>query len=125
MDLHCGYHPHLNCDFLRLLLTIPCTGFGHSLTQVYSIRLLAYVPARSNALLISAEKSQSRLLKDVFWECCNLVYTGCGYNLCYGHEHLKAHIDQDCLCACFIRDVRLFPKLNVHLNDEVLFMCSN
>ena len=83
------------------------------------------VISRSNALLISTEKSQSRLLIDIFMECRNLVYTGCGYNRWYGHQHLKSYADQDCLCASFIRDVRLFPELNIHINDEVLFMCSS
>ena len=75
--------------------------------------------------------TQSRLLMDVFSEGCTLVYTGCEYNLRYGQPHWKSYTlevlyigspiysHQEFLCAS-IRDVRLAPKLNVGLNDEIL-----
>ena len=129
MNFHCGYHPHrsLKITFsntLRRIWSLPCRCHTGTLHMVAGLRSLynTLFPdlTHYSSLLKSHSLNSSKMSSGNL--CRNLVYTGCGYNLWYGHEHLKSYTDQDCLCASFIRDVRLFPKLNVHLNDEFLFV---
>lgn len=101
------------------------TTFNNALHKIWSLphrcntailHLVAGLPSlyisRSNKLALAAEKSQCRLLMDIFRECHNLVYTGCEYNLWYGPPHSKSYSHQEFLCASSIRDVRFAPEMN-------------
>ena len=66
--------------------------------------------------MLSALKCESQLVREVFaaallsWS----LATTLGYNSAFKSHHLKLYIEQDCLCAAFIRDVRLALDVNNH-----------
>ena len=98
------------------------TGILHQVAGMHSIYNM--VVTRSSKLLISALKSKSPVLLDVFTQSSTLAFTSLGYNKLYGHHHLKYYSDQESLCAGFICDVKFDPVLNNQLLDDVLFMCA-
>ena len=80
---------------------------------------------RSTTFVLSALKSQSQLVCDVFAALSHLVYTSSGYNSIYKFHHRKVYTEQDYLCAKFVYDVRLAPDQNNHLLGEVFHVCKN
>ena len=71
---------------------------------------------RCSNLVLSALKCESQLVREVFaaallsWS----IATTLGYNSAFKSRHLKLYTEQDCLCAAFIRDVRLALSLDVN-----------
>ena len=88
------------------------TGILHSVANLYSVYNV--VVLRSKKLSLMACNSPSSLLSDIS-ECKTLAYTSVGYNLMYGHRHIKSYTEQERLCSSFIRILRLFPDLNRNL----------
>ena len=87
--------------------------------------LINVVARRSSGLVRKACSSASTLLQEVFIEAPRLVYTNFGYNFRYGHRHIKAYTEADCLFANFLRDVVLFPMTNREvLNDVIEASCN-
>ena len=87
--------------------------------------LVNVVAHQSSGLVRKACSSASTLLQEVFIEASRLVYTSFGYNLRYGHRHIKAYTEADCLFANFLRDVVLFPMTNWEvLSDVIEASCS-
>ena len=66
--------------------------------------------------MLSALKCESQLVREVFaaallsWS----IATTLGYNSTFKSRHLKLYTEQDCLCAAFIRNVRLVLDVNNH-----------
>ena len=85
--------------------------------------LMYIVIERSRRVVAQAMKT-SGLLAQVFAESQSMAYTSFGYSQLYGSRHWKTYTEVDCLCANFIRDVRLYPALNSHLERDTQSMCS-
>ena len=47
------------------------------------------------------------------------AFTSFGYNLLFGNKYRKLYSDDDLLCAKFIRDARMNPAMNRHLNSDI------
>ena len=96
------------------------TGILHQVAHLDSI--FNVVLHRCSNLVLSALECESQLVREVFATSSQLVYSALGYNTAFKSRHQKFYTEQDCLCATFIRDVRLAPDVNYHLFDEVYFM---
>lgn len=81
------------------------------------------VLSRSGKLIVSALRSASPVVMDVFTDCINLVYTSAGYNLHYGHKFWKQYTDQHLLTAKVIFDIQSAPKLNIDFLNELKSIC--
>ncbi len=46
------------------------------------------------------------MVRTVFKDSCSLVYTHTGYNVLYGHQHVKSYHSHDGICATVIRNLR-------------------
>ena len=89
------------------------TGILHQVAYLNSIILLYNIIFhKCSNLVLSALKCESQLVCEVFAASSQLVYTTLGYNSVFKSRHLKFYTEQDCLCAAFIRDVRLEPDVN-------------
>ena len=81
------------------------------------------IVTRCKKLVASARRVWSQLLSDVFSEASTLVYTNVGYNSFHAEQYWKKYSDCDEFCANFIRDARMYPKLNREIYDEITYMC--
>ena len=97
------------------------TSILHLVSGLHS--LFNVVIERSRRVILQALKT-SGLLAEVFAESQSLAYTSFGYNQMYGSRHWKTYTEADCLCANFIRDVRLYPTLNSHLEQDIQSMST-
>ena len=112
-------------NVLRKIWSLPrrCqTGILHSVANLYSVYNV--VVLRSKKLSLMACNSPSSLLSDILSESKTLAYTSVGYDLMYGHRHVKSYTEQERLCSSFIRILRLFPELNRALLCEVEHICT-
>jgi hypothetical protein len=75
---------------------------------------------RSSKLVLSALKSDSKLLCVVFVASSQLVYTTLGYNSMFKAQHLTIYSEQDELCASSIRDVTLAPDLDLMIKVTII-----
>ena len=98
------------------------TGILHQVAHLDSIFNIVF--RRCSNLVLSALKCESQLVREVFAASSQLVYTTLGYNSAFKSCHQKLYTEQDCLCAAFIRDVRLAPDVNNHLLDEIFYVCT-
>ena len=97
------------------------TSILHLISCLHS--LFNVVIERSRRVVAQAMKT-SGLLAQVFAEKQSMAYTSFGYNQMYGSRLWKIYTESDCLCANFLRDIRLYPALNSHLERDVQSMCS-
>ena len=74
---------------------------------------------RSRKLIASAKTSKCSLISDIFSESAATVFTSFGYNLLCGNKYRKLYSDDDLLCANFVRDARMNPAMNRHLNSDI------
>ena len=63
-------------------------------------------------------------LPTAYSQSLNLVFISVGYNNHCGHRHIKCYSEGDLMCADFVRDVRLAPELNSHLEEDINYMCT-
>ena len=88
-------------NLLRKIWSLPqrChTGILHSVANLPSIHtkcMYNLVVSHSKKLSLLVCRSPSSLLSDIFTQCQSLAYTSRGYNMLYGHRHLKSYSDQD------------------------------
>ena len=82
------------------------------------------VLSRSSRVLLSASRSPSRLISDVYTESALCAFTFVGYNSMFGARHCKSYCESDVLCGSFIRDARCARELNHHLDDDIYYMCT-
>ena len=111
-------------NIIRKIWTLPrrChTSILHLVSGLHSLSNV--VIERSRQVVLQALKT-SGLLAEVFAESLSLAYTSFGYNQMYGSRHWNTYMEVDCLCANFIRDARLFPELNSHLEHDIQSMSS-
>lgn len=119
---------HLEVTFnniLRKIWSLPrrChTSILHSVANLPSMYNL--VVSRSKKLSLLACNSPSSLLSDIFTQCQSLAYTSMGYNMLYGHRHLKSYSEQDRVASAFIRIVKMDPEVNQSLHGEVIHICT-
>ena len=112
-------------NVLRKIWSLPRayhTGILHQVAGLHSI--FNVVVSRSSRLLLSALKSKSPVLIDIFTQSSSLACTSLGFNKLFSDRYIKSYSDQDCLSAGFIRDVKIDPSLNGRLMDEVSVMCT-
>ena len=57
------------------------------------------VVSRSSKLLLSALKSKSPVLIDVFTHSSSLAFTSLGFNKLFGDRYIKSYSDQDYISA--------------------------
>ena len=69
----------------------------HPLTQIPGY-------ATGSLSMFSSAMTSSNLVKYIFIGSSKLVYSSTGYNLLYGHEHLRYFSDNDYCTASIIRD---------------------
>jgi hypothetical protein len=103
-------------NILRKIWRLPRhyhTSILHLVASLHS--LFNVIIERSRRVISQALKSSSSLLVDVFGESQTLAYT-CS-------RHWKSYKEADCLYSSFVRDVRLCPMENRHLEPEILDMC--
>ena len=58
------------------------------------------------------------LLSKLFSECAVTAFTSFGYNHLFGCKHHKLYTEDVRLCANFIRDARMNPAMNKHLDSD-------
>ena len=88
-------------NVLRKIWSLPCACHTGILLQVAGLRSTYNVVI--SRLLLSALKSKSPVLIDVFTQSPPLAYTSLGYNNLYGHHHLKRYSNQDLTYYCYYK----------------------
>ena len=78
----------------------------------------------SRKLIASARRSRCTLLSELFSECAVTAFTTFGYNHLYGCKHQKLYNENVHLCADFIRDARMNPDMNKHLDSDIYCMST-
>ena len=107
-------------NVLRKIWSLPRhshTGIVLSVAGLQSINNT--VLYRSTKLIASAKTSKCSLISDLLSESAATAFTSFGYNLLFGNKYHKLYSDDDLLCANFIRDARINPALNRHLNSDI------
>ena len=104
-------------NILRKIWSLPRqshTGIVHSVAGLQSIYNI--VLNRSRKLIASATKSKCT---ELFSECAVTAFTSFGYNHLYGCKPHKLYTEDVRLCADFIRDARMNPAMNKHLDSDI------
>ena len=112
-------------NILRKIWSMPrhChTAILHCVARLPS--MINTVLSRSSRLLLSASRSPSRLISDVYTESALCAFTFVGYNSMFGARHCKCYCESDVLCGSFIRDARCARELNHHLDNDIYYMCT-
>ena len=112
-------------NILRKIWSLPRqshTGIVHSVAGLQSIYNI--VLNRSRKLIASATKSICTLLSELFSQCAVTAFTSFGYNHLYGCKHRKLYTEDVRLCANFIRDARMNPGMNRHLDSDIYCMST-
>ena len=107
-------------NVLRKIWSLPRhshTGIVQSVAGLQSI--YNTVLYRSRKLIASAKTSICSLISDIFSESAATAFTSFGYNLLCGNKYRKLYSDDDLLCANFVRDARMNPAMNRHLNSDI------
>ena len=92
------------------------TGILHCVAQVHTISNLLYkrfLSPYSHAL------SSSFLVRSIFLNSSQLVYTFSGYNYVYGHQHFRVFSNNDFDSASTIRNFRRFYGLYSACEDVI------
>ena len=82
------------------------TGIVHCVARVSTISNLLY--HRFQSFLSRAISSSSSLIRNIFHESSHYVYSFAGYNVLYGHQHVRVFSDVDFDTACTIRLIRSY-----------------
>lgn len=78
---------------------------------------------RSLKLLRTALVSPSITVRDVFRKVFSAV-SSIGFNCLFGSRFTKSFSEDDILISRFIQEVRMSPRENQNLEDDVLYLCQ-
>ena len=131
MALHCGDCHLPVCAHWKSLSTICWEKFGRFLGIVIPASFIALVAFKASLILLfivqvcqKARATGIPLIRDIFTEAPQLSYTTFGFNAFNYNRYRRTYTDADKMCSNFIRDVRLFPKENRELIDEIYYLCT-